>query len=127
MTIVGTHKDELESPDEQLAKAQALVHDYMQGMFVAGEEGITKNINRPAKKDGALQWFFPVDSKSRESIPEKGLQSSDPGIAELREAIHKAVITDDRQVTGSCLRQKCFTPYECHCLLDVVLTSHTCN
>lgn len=100
MTIVGTHKDELEYPEEQLAKAQALVHEYLKGMFVAGEEGIMQNIRRPAKKDGTLQWFFPVDSKSRNSIPGKGLQSSDPGIVELRDAIHNAVLTDTRTVTG---------------------------
>ena len=110
VVIVGTHKDELEHPEEELAQAQALVHDYMKGTFVAGEEGILNNIRRPAKKDGTLQWFFGVDSKSRESIPQKGLQSSDPGIAELREAIHQAILEDTRTVTGLFLRQKRFPP-----------------
>ena len=100
--IVGTHKDELESPDEKLPEAQQLIHKYMKDMFVTGEEGITKNIRRPTE-GGQKQWFFAVDSKSREAIAETELKSSDEGIINLRRAIQEAVQNDRRMVKG--LRQ----------------------
>ena len=99
MFIVGTHKDELESADEQLPEAQHLIHTYMKEMFVTGEEGITKNIRRPTE-GGQKQWFFAVDSKSREAIAETELKSSDEGIINLRRAIQEAVQTDRRLVKG---------------------------
>ena len=97
--IIGTHKDELESADEQLPEAQHLIHTYMKEMFVTGEEGITKNIRRPTE-GGQKQWFFAVDSKSRETIAATQVKSSDEGVSQLRSAIHEAVVTDRREVKG---------------------------
>ena len=102
LVLVGTHKDELESPHTQLPEAQRLVHAYMKGMFVTGEEGILQNIRRPTEGD-QKQWFFAVDSKSREETAATGLKSSDKGIIGLRNAIHETVLTDRRKVKGLCL------------------------
>ena len=100
LVLVGTHKDELKSPQTELPEAQRLLHAYMKDMFVAGEEGFLKNIRRPTEGG---QWFFAVDSKSREETAATGLKSNDEGIIGLRSAIHEAVLTDNRTVKGLCL------------------------
>ena len=99
LLLVGTHKDELQSAHTQLPEAQRLLHTYMKDMFVTGEGGILKNIRRPTE-GGKKQWFFAVDSKSRETISATQVKSSDEGVSQLRSAIHEAVVTDRREVKG---------------------------
>ena len=101
LLLVGTHKDELQSAHTQLPEAQRLLHTYMKDMFVTGEGGILKNIRRPIE-GGKKQWFFAVDSKSRETISATQVKSSDEGVSQLRSAIHEAVVTDSREVKGLC-------------------------
>jgi len=97
--LVGSHKDELESEDTQLREAQTLVRGHLEGMYIK-QMGIIEQICQPPKKDNKLQWFFAVDSKSRETIAGKGLQSSDPVMGQIRKALHQAVIKDNRKVKG---------------------------
>ena len=103
LVLVGTHKDELDSPHTQLPEAQRLLHKYMKDTLVTGKDGILKNLRCPPEGD-QKQWFFAVDSKSREEISiATGQRSSDEGIIGLRNAIHEAVLTDRREVKGLCL------------------------
>ena len=110
LVLVGTHKDELDSPHTQLPEAQRLLHKYMKDTLVTGKDGILKNLRCPPEGD-QKQWFFAVDSKSREEISiatgqkssDEGTIASDEGIIGLRNAIHEAVLTDSREVEGLCL------------------------
>ena len=89
----------------QIAKAQSLVGEYIAGMHM--RETIVNQIRRP-QKDGSLQWFFAVDSKSRETVAETvtgtGVRSSDPVIEEIRSALQNAIESDNRKVAGLCPR-----------------------
>ena len=95
MLLVGTHKDELENPEESLAAAQQVVRDFLCGMFIAKTTHIISHIKRPSEQD----WFFAVDSKSR-VVTEEGERVSCDGIGLFRSKLEEAIRNDDRKVIG---------------------------
>ena len=99
MVLVGTHKDELDSEGTQLREARELIAEHLEGMYIK-RMGIIEQICQPPKQNHKLQWFFAVDSTSRENIVGKGLQCGDPVMGQIRSALQEAVKNDNRKVTG---------------------------
>ena len=98
--LVGSHKDDLVDPRaEKLSEAQAIVANHINNMDMAKKTGIIAHIQRPSSK---REWFFAVDSKSRETIAGT-VQCSDSVIGEVRSALEQVVAKDGRQVKGLCV------------------------
>ena len=97
--LVGTHKDELEDADAELSQAQTLLTDFLNKLPVAKK--VIPNLRRPS----GSEWFFAVDSKSRQEASADGaVEPSDPMIAKFRRTLEEAVTKDERTVKGSHVR-----------------------
>ena len=95
LLFVGTHKDELEDEPAALDQAQKILTDFLNRISIS-LPGIVERIQQPS--DG--RWFFAVDNKSRDTIAGGGVRTSDLSVGEIRSALEKIVLNDNRQVSG---------------------------
>ena len=107
VVIVGTHKDELKDVAAGVRDAQEIMTDFIPSLFWPGKTRSVEFVQQTSKGD----WFFPVESVSRETTQERDyttvfgftkevVQCRDPVIQELRHTLEQMVLTDDRTVKG---------------------------
>ena len=84
--------------DAKLREAQNLLQHLLNNIILAKK--IIPNIEKPSDSE----WFFAVDSKSRQHDSEGGVECSDPEIAKLRLALENVVEKDKREIKGECYK-----------------------